>query len=298
MIAKKIKKPVSDRNLLNTVPSIIPMAFLFFAIGVIMYSNTLNNQFQFDDYLRIYNNTAINNIKNIDSIWNYNNSRFIGYLSFALNYHFHHLNVFGYHVVNLLIHILTSFFVWWLATLILSTPEIRKTKISKHKRILAFGCGLLFLSHPLQTQAVTYIVQRLTSLAALFYLSSLSFYIQARLLQKKIRYLLFLISAILAVLGIFTKEIVFTYPFSVLLVEIYFFFGIRNIKAFFKNRNFWLSLIPFLSFLLILPYIFSFNRTIPSIISGIVSIGLPFLVYATLIPFSLRTSILLPSYLC
>ena len=78
--------------------------------------------------------------------------------------------------------------------------------LGEHKRMIALWCGLLFVSHPVQTQAVTYIVQRMASLATLFYLSSLCFYLKARLAKKKYVSLLgFSGSAITALLGMFTK---------------------------------------------------------------------------------------------
>lgn len=154
----------------------------------------------------------------------------------------------GYHLVNLIIHICTSLFVWRLVTLILSTPAAKGNGIAEHKELVASGCSLLFLTHPVQTQAVTYIVQRYASLAALFYLSSVSLYVKARLVQSKTRFLFFAISGCTAILGFFTKEIVFTLPFSLLLVEVYFFSGgIKNLTIL-RSRWFWLAVVIFVVF--------------------------------------------------
>ena len=149
-------------------------------------------------------------------------SRPIGFLSFALNYHFHGLDVWGYHLVNLAIHIVNAVLVWWLVMLTMATPVMRGQPISRHKGAMALFTALLFVSHPLATQSVTYIVQRLASLATLFYLLSLALYVKGRLWEgnKDRRVLFFYTGSILcAVLGMLTKEIVFTLPFALILYE-------------------------------------------------------------------------------
>ena len=64
---------------------------------------------------------------------------------------------------------------------------MKKDKITTHAGPVALLAGLIFVSHPVQTQAVTYIVQRAASMAALFYLASLCFYVRSRLLQDEKR---------------------------------------------------------------------------------------------------------------
>ncbi|MCK5761010.1 MAG: tetratricopeptide repeat protein, partial [Candidatus Delongbacteria bacterium] len=80
--------------------------------------------------------------------------------------------------------------------------------------------ALIFAVHPIQTQSVTYIIQRMESLSGLFYLGSLIFYFLARVKKRKILYFsLFSISSLLAVL---TKQTSFSLPLSILLLEIFF----------------------------------------------------------------------------
>ncbi|MBT4483474.1 MAG: tetratricopeptide repeat protein [Candidatus Latescibacteria bacterium] len=260
-MSKTFLSKSGSKNLLVPAFSMFSPLLLIGMLGGIIYSNSFDCSFHFDDYYNITENNAIRNIENVNAIWNFINRRFVGIFTFALNYHFHHLDVFGYHVFNVVIHIASSFLVWWLVILTLSTPVMQKERISTYKRLLALGCGLLFLSHPVQTQAVTYIVQRVTSLASLFYFASLCFYLKARLTEKKYqRILLFLSSALTALLGIFTKEIVITLPFSILLYEIYFLrTEDKSVVTIFKKKKFWLSLIPFVLFILIIPYLFSFK---------------------------------------
>ncbi|MFC1692061.1 tetratricopeptide repeat protein [Candidatus Latescibacterota bacterium] len=222
-------------------------------LGIILYSNSFDCSFQLDDFQNIIGNQTIHDIHNIKAIWDFNNLRFVGYLTLAFNYHYHQLDVFGYHAVNVIIHIITSLMVWWLVELILSSPVMRTWSMSKHKRLLAFGCSLLFVSHPIQTQAVTYIVQRFASLASLFYITSLCLYMKARQTEKKhIKPIYFTVSAVAAVLGMFTKETVFTLPFAILLFE-FAFFRKGEIGTIIRNKKILLLLIPLLLFALIIP---------------------------------------------
>ncbi|MCD6308086.1 MAG: tetratricopeptide repeat protein, partial [Candidatus Latescibacteria bacterium] len=196
--------------------------------GIVLYANSFDCSFHLDDYDDIINNHAIRNLHDIGGIWEYMNLRFVGYLTFALNYHFNRLDVSGYHLVNLLVHIGASLSVLWLVRLILSTPVMRARPVARASSQVSLGCALIFLAHPLQTQAVTYIVQRLASLAALFYLLSLCCYFTARLTVKKGAAVWFAGSVVFAGLAFFTKESSFTLPVAVVLCELYFFRGSKE----------------------------------------------------------------------
>ena len=226
---------------------------LIVLLGILIYSNTFNNTFHFDDVPNIVENDVIKNIKDFSAIYNHITRRVVGFYTFALNYHFHELDVVGYHVVNLLIHLCASIMAWWLSFLILSTPVMKKEAVSSHKKTIALAVGLLFVSHPAQTQAVTYIVQRLASLSTFFYLTSICLYVKARLSgTKRFSLLYFAGSALSAFLGMFTKETVFTLPFAVLLIEIAF-FHTGKIREILKNRKFLLYAVPVSMFALIIP---------------------------------------------
>ena len=97
------------KHLLN--PSVLT-ATVIIVLGFVCYSNTFDAQFYFDDQKSIVDNPSIRNLGNIKAIWKFSPIRFITYLSFAINYHFNQLHVFGYHLVNIIIHIITSFLVY------------------------------------------------------------------------------------------------------------------------------------------------------------------------------------------
>ena len=143
-------------------------------LGILIYSNSFSGSFHFDDRINIVENTIIQDIWNTKTLWDFSQTRFVSYWSFALNYHFGGLNVWGYHLVNLIIHLANSCIVYWFTLLIFLTPALKENAIARDKKIIAFAAALLFVSHPLATQSVAYIVQRMASLVALFYLLSIS----------------------------------------------------------------------------------------------------------------------------
>jgi tetratricopeptide (TPR) repeat protein len=232
--------------------------FIFvFAIlfaGIIAYSNSFDCSFHFDDNFLLDNSITRGSV-NINDWLHLFPSRPLGILTFALNYYFHGLDVRGYHLVNLLIHLTNAFLVWWLTWITLSTPVMKDTPISRHRAIISFLTGLLFVTHPLATQSVTYIAQRFASLATLFYLLSLILFIQGKLWQgnKNIPWFLFSSSIACAVLGMLTKEIVFTLPFAIILYD-YCFLKIAPWKLEIKDKSF------IISFIMIVIFIFLFFR--------------------------------------
>jgi protein O-mannosyl-transferase len=215
-----------------------------FCLGIIAYSNTFHSPFHFDDKPYIINNFSIRNLQDLSNIWAFCPCRFITFLTLALNYHFSQLDVFGYHLFNLAVHLASACFVWWLTLLTLSTPAMKENKISRHADIIALFAGLIFVSHPVQIEAVTYIWQRAASLSAFFYLASLCFYVRSRLTEKSVSFY-YICSLIIAVAAMFTKENAITLPLMIVLYEFGFFKSKRSLN--------WKYLFPFLLTLFIIP---------------------------------------------
>jgi len=112
---------------------------------------------------------------------------------------------------------------------------------------MALAVAMVFVSHPIQTQAVTYIVQRLTSMVSLFYLLSLVLYIKARIHydQGDSRHIHFYVASIIAALfAMFTKEISVTLPICILACE-YFFFSTSFKKIYRRISYLWPMLLTF-----------------------------------------------------
>ena len=220
------------------------------SLGFIVYSNTFHCSFHFDDQALIVGNNAIKDIQDLQSIWNFLPCRFVFYLSLALNYHFYQLNVFSYHLVNLGVHVVSAILVWWLTLLTLSTPVMKGNKITQHANLIALFTGLIFVSHPVQTQGITYIMQRAASMATLFYLLALGLYVKSRLLGEQkstagLGKIYYIGSFITTIVAMFTKEITITLPLMIMLYE----FSFLKTKKSFD----WKSITPILLTIGIIP---------------------------------------------
>jgi tetratricopeptide (TPR) repeat protein len=211
---------------------------LIAVLGIIAYSNSFHVPFVFDDEDSITGNPVIRDMGNFllnGTGYSYNPRRFVGYLTFALNYEWGGLDVTGYHIVNLAIHIINALLVYGLMVLTFKTPMMKGSALAPRSGILAFFTAALFTVHPVQTEAVTYVVQRLASLAALFYSASLCLYIRFRLIQESSEgpvwrgYVLYGLSLVSAVMAMKTKEIAFTLPLIVVVYELIF-FGVGDMR--------------------------------------------------------------------
>ena len=168
-------------------------------VAILVYSNTLSTPFVFDDVIHITGNPYIRlqhftmeGIKDA-ALKGYARNRPVPMMSFALNYYFHRYNVFGYQLVNIIIHMMTGIFLylfikitlWIIGTGIGSAPDPSFDRIYNNRAPIAFLATLIWLVHPVQTQSVTYIVQRMNSMAAMFFILSILLYAKGRSLQEK-----------------------------------------------------------------------------------------------------------------
>lgn len=197
-------------------------------LGLVIYYQTFRFSFVFDDNYYLLNTFYIRSLGMISHIWStLPKTRMIGIYSFALNYHIHQLHPSGYHVFNFLIHLLAAGMVWSVAALLFKVAGISTVKlrggsqpVEWSRRELPFLIALIFLAHPCQTQAVTYISQRFESMATLFYLGSINFYVRARIASSKgLKTFLFICFVSSALLGALTKEVVATIPLMIVAVE-------------------------------------------------------------------------------
>lgn len=192
-------------------------------LGFIIYANSFQTTFHLDDINNIRDNQSIRNLSDIQGMWQFSQTRFLALYTFAWNFHYGQLNVAGYHVVNLIIHLINAILVYWLSFLLFSTPVLKDKFLPKDKTMLSLAVALLFVSHPLATQSVTYIVQRMTSMSAMFYLLGLVLYLLSRFTDiGKAKTRLLIGCGISVLLACLTKENAFTFPFAIVLIEIFF----------------------------------------------------------------------------
>ncbi len=197
-------------------------------LGILAFSNTFANSFHFDDSYAIVDNFALRDISNVRLIWDFWPMRFITFYSLAWNYHWGGLAVFGYHLMNLLIHGATALFVGWLAILTLRTPALRQEELSGRAVAVGIFAGAIFLLHPLQTQSVNYLIQRGVLWVGLFYTAAMCFYVKARQARPAgngAGTVFYAAALVMAVLAAFSKELAISLPFMVCFYEFCFLKG-------------------------------------------------------------------------
>ena len=199
------------------------------ALILLCYGHTLDVPFYLDDNNSLRGNEAIQQV-DLGTLWGLYAARIVGYLTFALDYAVHGYSLTGYHLVNILIHVLATFMAYQVALALLKTPRLESMANEQAILWLPLITALIFAIHPLQIQAVTYIVQRLASLVALFYLSSLYCYLQFRLSKTPKKKIIFgFLLIISGCLALFTKQNAVTIPLVFLLLEWIFFNPQRKI---------------------------------------------------------------------
>ncbi len=216
------------------------LVLLLAAATLLLYANTFNSPFALDDYHNILANKPIRvteltfaSLKNTAQNSLIKN-RPVANISLALNYYFHQYDVTGYHVVNTVIHMINAILLYLFIqyTLQLLPRPASRLEINW----IAFSAALLWLVHPLQTQSVTYIIQRMNSLASLFYLLSFIFYIRARISKKTIIRIIFAFGSLSAgLLAIGSKENGVMLPLFIILYEWYFF---QDLRIHFKKQHY------------------------------------------------------------
>ena len=136
-------------GLSNTQKHLIAI-FLIAAIAAIIYSNSFDCSFHFDDQHAIVENYAIHRF-DLKEIFSSSNRPVLD-LTLAINYHFGKLNVFGYHLVNLLLHISNGIMLYFILFQTANLPSV-KEKYGQRAYRIALYASLIFIAHPIQTQA-------------------------------------------------------------------------------------------------------------------------------------------------
>ena len=197
---------------------------------LVAYWPSLDVPFVFDDFHNIVNNDVVHADGWSDLVKPFTDdpgrSRPFGKFTFALNYFADGLDPRPYHVVNMGVHAANAVLLYLLVMALALAPR-SPAPLARNAALLGFAVALIWAVHPVNTQAVTYIVQRLASLAALFYLLSLLLFVAWRLgyLRTSIAW-----AGIAAafVLGFMTKEHTVTLPVALVLIDVVFFSGWRR----------------------------------------------------------------------
>jgi tetratricopeptide (TPR) repeat protein len=183
--------------------------------AALAYSRTFSVPFLFDDDTSIAGNPTLRHLG--AAFWPPAGATVSGRpvlnLSFALNYALSGTDVWSYHALNLAIHVLAGL------TLLGIVRRTALLRIPAEATGIALAIALLWTLHPLQTESVTYVVQRAESLMGLFYLLTLYAFIRATEAEGRARTLWNILSFTACLLGMGTKEVMVTAPLVVLLYD-------------------------------------------------------------------------------
>jgi len=196
-------------------------ACVIVAAGAAAYSNSFSGPFIFDDLDSIPNNPHIKHLWPITEAMKApaqetTAGRPILCLSLAVSYQMSGLDVWGYHATNLAIHLLAGLTLFGVVRRTLGS-EALKEHFRAASGPLALVCALIWTLHPLQTQAVTYIIQRAEALMGLFYL--LTLYCAIRGFGSRRAWVWYVAAVGACALGMGTKEVMVTAPLLVLLYD-------------------------------------------------------------------------------
>ena len=212
----------------------------FWILTALAYYPGLNGPFMFDDIPNIVNNTdlrltSLSPHELLQAVFSSRAGllyRPISMLSFALNLYFFGNSSFSFKLTNLVIHLINSLLILWLTRRLLVNCRRRYqfTWSDNNIRWASLLIATAWVLHPLNLEPVLFIVQRMTSLAALFSLTGMLAYVYGRertLAGKTGWPLVWIITPILGLIGLFCKEDAALLPLYLLVIE-WLVFGFRN----------------------------------------------------------------------
>jgi tetratricopeptide (TPR) repeat protein len=196
----------------------VAVVAILLAAGAAAYSNSFRGPFILDDLKLIPDNPAL---RGDWSPWhlafssNFRTRPVIA-LTVAMNYALGGLDVRGYHAVNLVIHLLAALVLFGVVRRTLRLPALAE-RFAGASTGLALAVALLWMLHPLQTQSVTYIIQRCESMMGLFYLLTLYAVVRGTTSPRPLGW--YAAAVVACAFGIWSKQAAVTAPLIVLLYD-------------------------------------------------------------------------------
>jgi len=254
--SNKVSVPDGTTSVVRTKPVNCPerrlviwlAAGFIITIGIITYSNSFDGVFICDDFSTIKNNLHIRKLRPLSEamslpLWKqYLSVTVFGRptlsLSFAINYALTGPEPWGYHLGNLIIHIVAALLLFGVIRQTLCCKEFQRYDGA---RALWAGLvvALIWMVHPIHTESVTFISQRAESLMGMFFL--LTLYCAIRGFQSNRRLLWYSASVLVCSLGMGTKEVMAAAPVLILLYD--YAFVSKSFKSALRQRwLFYLSL--------------------------------------------------------
>jgi protein O-mannosyl-transferase len=217
------RNPAPTRHANHSGNPRFPLWYLALIIGAgaIAFSNSVHNPFIWDDQTAITDNPTIRALwpppgPFVPPLETPVSRRPLVNISFALNYAFHGLDVRGYHVVNLVLHVLAACLLFGIVRRALSSERLDHW-LRRRASPIAVIAALLWMVHPLVSEVVNYATQRTTVMADMFFFATL--YAAQRALVSCRRGRWHTAAATACVLGMLSKESVAVAPIVVMLYD-------------------------------------------------------------------------------
>lgn len=219
---------------------------------VLAYSNTFHASWHLDDITNIIHNRNIHVSSLTFEEWvrsvrapfsdptdnSFDLYRPVAMLTFALNWFLGKSNVFGYHLLNIIIHCTTAILLFFTCFELLKAPVLRNRYQGQEHRV-AFLAAVLWALHPIQIQAVTYIVQRMASLAAFFYMAGIYTFVKGQISNvKKHKMVFYGLSLFAFLLAMGSKENTVTFPIALFLIQLVFYSDSGSLR---NGKGLWIS---------------------------------------------------------
>jgi tetratricopeptide (TPR) repeat protein len=196
---------------------------LVVAAGLVAYQNSFTGSFVLDDIVSIRKNPTIVHLWPVWPVLSTPQGnglpvkgRPLINLSLAVNYALGGYAVWGYHALNLAIHILAGLTLLGVVRRTLLQPTLRE-RFGASANGLALATGVLWVVHPLQTESVTYVIQRAESIMGLLYLLTMYCFIRGAVSGRPWRWYGLCVTA--CALGMASKEVMVSAPLMVMLYD-------------------------------------------------------------------------------
>ena len=201
--------------------------------GVLVYLDSFQGAFVYDEIDLITNNPTI---RRLWPPWTtmlapINVNRPLIGLADAINYAISGLNPWSYHAVNLIIHVAGALALFGILRRTLESERLAAS-FGRHSTGLSLVIALIWIVHPLQTESVTYIMQRCESLMGMFYLMTL--YCAIRSLSSHKKKLWYGAAVATCCCGMMSKEVMVTAPILVVLYDVS--FGAGSVQGLLRQR--------------------------------------------------------------
>jgi len=220
-------------KILNSLPLFPVLAIVFFSVTI--YGNSLKNGFVYDDATTIVGNSFIKHLSNLPGLLNkeiyFSQSGEMTYrpvvtFTYFLDYALYGLNPSGFHLTNILLHAINGILLYLFLTFIIHPSVVSSLKLTSHFSLItnqSLIISLLFITHPVLTEAVNAVSFREDLLVFLFYIATLILYLKLRLslipTHRLPTIMIYLISCFSYILALFSKEMAVTLPLIIYCYE-------------------------------------------------------------------------------